>query len=392
SQYQDIPMTCLTGIRVLDFTQVIAGPVATMLLGDLGAEVIKIEPPEGDAQRHIGETNLGGESVGFFSVNRNKKSVVVDMRQESGRAFVQALAGDVDIVIENFRPGVADRLGIGYEALAVSNPKLIYCSVTGFGRTGPYKDRAGMDQIIQAFSGVMQLTGSQQTGPLRTGFPLVDLMAPLFATIGILGALQARHASGRGQRVDVSMLNAALFSMIPREALFFATGAGLERMGNGHSEIVPCNTYETQDGRQIMLIAHTDKFWRILADTVGDPVLRDDAALNDKTGRIQNRGLIEERLGAAFRSASLSQWSERLTTAGVLFSPVRTLDEVFDDPQVKREMVMQAMHPTEGPYRMLGNPISFSETPVSFRHQPPQLGEHTEEMRKRVASRAKGGA
>lgn len=370
-------MSCLTGLKVVDFTQVIAGPLATMLLGDLGADVIKVEPPSGDVQRGIGETTINGESAGFFAVNRNKQSVVADLKTQAGLARVKALVADADIVVENFRPGVADRLGIGYADLATSNRRLIYASISGFGNEGPYRHWSGLDQVVQAFSGIMQLTGMPGTGPVRTGFPLADVVTPLFATIGILGALQARASTGEGQRVDVSMLNSLLFSMTPRQMHYLVNGKEPQPLGNSHAEVVPSNVYKTADGRQLMIVAHTEAFWRRLVESVGDPGLRDDGTLNDKAVRIARRGYIDDRLAEIIGSQPLAHWAALFDGTGVLFSALRTFGEVFADPQVQQEMVWRATHPIHGTYRMIGNPIQFSKDRVELNRPVPGLGEHT---------------
>ncbi len=254
----------LHGIRVADFSQMMAGPLCSMLLGDLGADVVKVEPPEGDAMRVMGETFIGGETSFFLSLNRNKLSLVLDLKTAGGRAVVRRLAERADVVLENFRPGTAERLGIDYDSLRKLNPGLVYCSISGFGREGPESKRPALDPVIQAISGLMQLTGTAQSGPLRTGFPLVDFVTPLLATIGILSALHARRETGRGQRVDLSMLDAAIFSMIPRDGHYFGTDQVPPRLGNEHYEIVPLNVYETGDGRHVLVIAHSEKFWLAL--------------------------------------------------------------------------------------------------------------------------------
>ena len=261
--------SALEGLKVLDFTQMMNGPFGTMLLADFGADVIKVEPPAGDTMRLTGETFLGDDAVYFLTLNRNKRSVVLDLTTPEGQHMAQEMAKQVDIVVENFRPGVAEKLGISYETLSALNPRLIYCSTSAFGRTGPDSIRPGMDPVVQAMSGIMQLTGDEQTGPLKTGMPYSDLITPLLSTIGVLAAIQSRNKTGRGQRVDLSMLDATIFSMIPRDAYYFATGETPGRIGNAHWQIVPYNTYRTSDDRHVMVIAHTDKFWRVLAAAVG---------------------------------------------------------------------------------------------------------------------------
>jgi len=266
--------TALQGLKILDFTQMMTGPFATMLLGDSGADVIKVEQPEGDPFRRSGETTLGGDGAFFLGVNRNKRGIVLDLKSEEGRAAALELAAQADVLVENFRPGLTDKAGLGYDDLRKVNPRLVYCSISGFGRTGPDKNRPALDMIIQAVSGVMQVTGTQESGPLKTGFPFSDLVTALIATIGILVALQARERTGEGQRVDLSMLDASIFSQVPRDVYFDLTGKTPVRMGNQHWDIVPNNTYASADGRDIMIITINDKFWQILCDAIGASELK----------------------------------------------------------------------------------------------------------------------
>lgn len=370
----------LDGLRVLDFTQMMAGPMCTMLLGDFGADVIKIESPEGDAMRKTGDTMIGGETEFYLSLNRNKRSIVIDLRTEEGRAQAHAFIRTADIMVENFRPGTAERLGIGYEDACQINPRLIYCSMSGFGREGDARNRPALDPVIQAMSGMMQLTGTQESGPLRTGFALADFVTPMFALSGILAGLQARNASNRGQRVDLTMLNATIFSMVPREGYYFATGKTPQRIGNSHYQLVPYNTYTTSDDRQIFLLAHNPKFWSALTKALDAPDLAADPRFATSKGRIENRDPIDQRLADIVKQRPLAEWEKRLSEAGALFSLVRTLDEVFSDPGVKRDMVVEIEHPVAGSISVLANPLQFSDTPATIRRYPPRLGEHTQEL------------
>ena len=370
----------LQGVRVLDFSQQVSGPFASMILGDLGADVIKVEPPEGEAMRRTGETFYDGEAVYFLSVNRNKRGIVLDLAQESGRATARALASQVDIVMENFRPGVAERLGIGYDDLKADNPGLIYCSISAFGRTGPDASRPGMDPVVQAMSGIMQLTGTAASGPLKTGLPFADVITPMLATIGMCAALQHRARTGAGQRIDLAMLDCALFGIAPREQYYFATGDTPARIGNAHYEIVPYNTYETADGRHLMLIAHSDKHWQLLARATGNADLADDPALAVKAGRVAQRARIDAALARSLAAQPLAHWNRVLAAGGVMFAPVATFPEVFESERIGREMVSTLERPGAGPFRVLNNPLHFSASPTVQRHVPPRLGEHTAEV------------
>jgi crotonobetainyl-CoA:carnitine CoA-transferase CaiB-like acyl-CoA transferase len=372
--------SALEGLRVLDFTQMMNGPFGTMLLADFGADVIKVEPPEGDTMRKTGETFLGDDAVYFLTLNRNKRSIVLDLNTPEGRQTAHRLAAQVDIVVENFRPGVAEKLGIGYDVLQPLNPRLIYCSTSAFGREGPDSKRPGMDPVVQAMSGIMQLTGDERSGPLKTGMPYADLITPLLSTIGVMAALQARHRTGRGQRVDLSMIDATIFSMIPRDAYYFATGETPGRVGNAHWQIVPYNTYETSDGRHIMIIAHTDKFWRTLAGALEAPELLADERLATKEGRLAHREIVDSGVAAGFKRRPMAYWNQKLLESGVMFSPVLSFPEVFEDPRVQRDLVVEVDHARAGKFKLITNPIRLSETPPSTHRAPPILGEHTLEV------------
>ena len=380
----------LAGIRVLDLTQMVAGPLCTLLLGDLGAEVIKVEPPDGDSSRQIGVNRACGESDYFLSLNRNKRSIVLDLKTPGGIETLKAIATNSDIVVENFRPGTMEKLGIGFDVLSALNPGLIYCSMSGFGQSGPYRDRPALDPVIQAMSGVMQLTGTSESGPLKTGILISDFVPPLFGTIGVMGALYARATSGRGQRVDVSMLDATVFSMVPREGFYFATGRTPGRLGNAHYQISPWNTYRTSDDRHIMIVAHTDKFWRALASALGRADLVSDPRFLGNALRLENREALETEIAMAFARDTLSHWTQVLTDAGVLFAPVRDFEEVFSDPVVRDGIVQTVRHPTAGDLPLLRNPIKLSTHGPDIRRPPPLLGEHTDEILAELDAQTRG--
>lgn len=372
-------MLPLEGIRVLDFTQMVAGALSTMLLGDLGADVIKIEPPEGDAMRRTGNTAVDGlvESEASLSLSRNKRSVVLDLKSAAGKQAALDLAAQADIVVENFRPGTMDKLGLGYDELRKRNPRLIFCAVAGFRPDSRYAKRPALDQVIQALSGLMQLNGSEESGPLRTGFPFVDIFSPSLATIGILAALRRRDLTGEGGRVDMSMLDAAIFGMIPREGYYFMTGKTPARIGNKHYQVVPCDSYATADNRQIQIIAHQEKFWEALTDALADPELAADPRFATNALRIENRDAVDDWVKRLIQERPLSEWLERFEKAGVLFAPVRTLDEVFSDPEVQDHMVIEVDHPHIGTIKLLANPINISGCDTLYELPPPMLGEHT---------------
>jgi formyl-CoA transferase len=373
-------MSALAGLRVLDFTQMMTGPMATMLLADAGADVVKVEQPTGDPFRKSGETGIAGDGAFFLGVNRNKRGIVLDLKSEEGQAAARRMAAEADVLVENFRPGFTEKAGIGYEALAAINPGLIYCSVTGFGRDGPNRNRPALDQVIQAYSGLMQVTGTRDSGPLKIGFPFSDLVTALFAAIGILTALQARERSGKGQRVDLSMLDASLFSHVPRDVYFSLTGKTPERWGNEHWDIVPNNVYRTADDQEIMIITINDKFWTILCEAMGDGQFATDPRYATKDARLANRASLDDRLGALFRTRPLAEWDSILNEAGAIYGPVRTWPDVFADPHTQSEMLTELTHPSGKTFQVINNPLRFSDTPVAVRTPPPTLGQHDSQL------------
>ncbi|HSW18192.1 MAG TPA: CoA transferase [Ramlibacter sp.] len=370
----------LEGLKVLDFTQMMTGSMATMLLGDMGADVIKVEQPEGDPFRKSGETSLGGDGVFFLAINRNKRGIVLDLKTEEGRKAAAALAREADVLVENFRPGFTEKVGLGYEELRKVNPRLVYCSISGFGREGPDRNRPALDQIIQAMSGLMQVTGTPQTGPLKTGFPLCDLVTALLATIGVLGAVEARHRTGEGQRVDLSMMDASMFTHVPRDVYFDATGASPPLTGNEHWDIVPNNTYRTSDGRDIMIITINDKFWQVLCDGMGIAKCKSDPRFATKAARLQNRALVDAKLSEVFATRTLEDWNRALLEVGAIFGPVRTWQEVFNDPAIKDHLIKTVSHPKAGDFKVVNNPLEFSGTPTVIDLPPPMLGQHNQEV------------
>lgn len=370
----------LEGLRVLDFTQMMTGPMGTMILADFGADVIKVEQPAGDPFRKSGETSIDGDSVFFLSVNRNKRGIVLDLKSEEGRAAARALAAQADIFVENFRPGFSEAVGLGYEDLEKLNPGLIYCSITGFGRTGPDAGRPALDQVIQAMSGMMQITGTPESGPLKTGFPFSDLATALISTIGILMAVEARHRTGRGQRIDLSMLDATIFSMVPRDVFYSVTKTSPPLTGNQHWDIVPNDTYATADGREIMIITINDKFWRVLVEAMGVPELADDPRFASKQARLANRDAVDAALRELFLTRPLAEWDELLAKGGAIYGPVRTWPEVFEAPAIRESLIRTISHPVAGDYDVVQNPLVLSGTPHAIRRPPPALGQHNSEI------------
>ena len=371
----------LEGIRVLDLSRILSGPYCTMLLGDLGADVVKVERPgSGDDTRQWGPPFVSGESAYFLSVNRNKRSVAVDLSRPEGLEVVHRLARVSDVVVENFRPGVADRLGVGYRTLSALNPRLVYCSISGFGQTGPYRDRPGYDAVAQAMSGMMAITGQPDGPPTKHGMSIADLTAAMWAAVGILTTLYERERSGRGQYLDVSLLDSQVSWLTYVAGNYFATGQEPRRLGSAHPSIVPYQPFATRDG-YIMLAVGNDSLWRSFCEAAGVAELAADPRFTTNAGRVRHREELVAALEEVFSRRTTAEWMELLTAAGIPCGPIHTVGQVLQDPHVlAREMVVQLPHPTAGPVRMTGVPVKFSETPGVVRRPPPLLGEHTVEV------------
>ncbi|MFV0245692.1 MAG: CaiB/BaiF CoA transferase family protein [Qingshengfaniella sp.] len=376
----DFAKDILAGIRIVDFTHMVAGPLSTMILADMGADVIKVEPPEGETSRRLGDPVFGDQTDYFLSLNRNKRSIVLDLKTREGVAAAKDLIATADIVVENFRSGKAEQMGLGYQAMSALNPSLIYCSVSGFGGESRFRDKPALDPIVQGLSGLMNLTGTPETGPLKTGFLIGDFVAPLFATIGLLGALYERRNSGRGQFLDVAMLNSLIFTMVPREARFLANGIPPKLAGNGHNQLAPANTYRTSDGRQIVVFCHIPKYWRMLARMLGREDLISDPRFENNAARVANSAELDGIIGAEFRKEPLAHWLALIDRVGVTAGPVRSFEEVFADEEVQQTMLARVEREGVGAARVLRTPISFARTPLAVRSAPPALGEHTEQV------------
>ncbi len=369
-------MTALQGITVLDLTRVLSGPYCTMLLADLGARVIKVEQPgAGDDTRRWGPPFIEGESAYFLSTNRNKESVTLDFKRREGRALLDRLIDRADVVVENFRPGTLAKMGLDYATLAGSHPRLVYCSISGFGQTGPRRAEPGYDAVMQAEAGLMSITGPSDGSPCRIGIAIVDIVSGMFAAQGIIAALFARERTGRGQSIDIGMLDAATALLTYQAGIYFATGSAPERIGNRHPTIVPYETFAASDG-EFMLAVGNDDQWRTFCQVAGLD-LGDRFATN--AARVTLYAELKAILDARLRAETRRYWLETLGAAGVPCGAVRDLRELFADPQVAaREMVVQAEHATIGELRLLGSPLKLSDTPATIRTAPPPLGAHTE--------------
>ena len=371
----------LEGVRVLDLTQIMAGPYCAMTLGDMGADVVKVEKPNGgDDARRMGPPFIEGESAAFLGINRNKRSVVVDMRTDGGREIVQELARRSDILIQNFRPGSLERMGLGYEQVREINPAIIYCTISGFGATGPYARRGGFDLVAQGMSGLMSVTGHPGAPPTKIGAPICDLNAGMFAAIGILTAYVNRLRTGTGQHVDTSLLEGGIAYTFWESAMYFATGEPPGPMGSAHRLTAPYQAFETADG-YINVGAANQANWERLSAAIGRDDLASDPRFARPRDRMENLGALVSTLEETFARETTGHWLTALEAAGVPAGPIYTLDEVYADPQVRaRDMVVETEHPTAGRVRNIGIPVKLSETPGAFRRPAPALGEHTDEV------------
>jgi crotonobetainyl-CoA:carnitine CoA-transferase CaiB-like acyl-CoA transferase len=364
----------LAGIVVMDFSQLAQGPFATQILGDLGAEIIKIEAPSGDWMRGFSLQNAyaGGMSISFITYNRNKRSIVLDLKTASGVDIARRLIDRADVVVENFRPGVMDRLGLGYEALAARNPRLVYCASVGYGQDGPYTGRPGQDLLVQSIAGLASLGGRAQDPPTPAGIGVADLAAGLHIVYGVLAALIARERTGAGQRVDVSMLNSMLALEGQEIASYLYTGSLSERASSGIASAyagAPLGIYPTADGWLALSMQPLGR----LAELLGV----DDFADIDSSNVIEERDRIKRRLEEATRTRTTDEWIEHLLAHDVWCAPVNDLDRVVEDPQVVHNQILITLdHPDAGPIRVVGSPVRFSATPSSVRDVPPQLGQH----------------
>ena len=373
-----MPSYPLQGVRVLELGQIIAGTYGNQVLSDLGAEVIKIETPEGDLGRIPSVAPYRGLSALFLTFNRNKKSVVINLKSEAGREVFYELVKVADVVVDNFRPGVLERLRIDYATLARINPRIIQCSVTGFGATGAYRDYPALDLIIQAISGHMAITGEPGRPPVRVGIPLADMSGGIYSCKGILAALYARERSGRGQRVEISMFDAMLNLLSYIATLWLSGGVLPRRPGSAHEYSVPWQAFEAQDGH-IVVATRQESFWKKLCDALDEPSLAADPRFATNAERIANREALVPRLEAIFRTRTVADWLARLRAAEVPAAPVNNLDGAFAEPPVaERGMIVEYDHPDAGRVRLPGNPIRMSEAPGTPSLPAPRLGEHTD--------------
>ncbi len=373
-------MQALTGIKVLDLSRVLAGPYCTMVLGDLGADVIKVEPPEGDETRGWGPPFAGGESAYYLCVNRNKRGIVINLKTDEGKKVLCDLALRSDVLVENFRPGTLNKFGLDYETLHELHPKLIYCSITGFGQTGSMKDKPGYDFMIQALGGLMSITGEPEGEPMKTGVAVVDLFAGQNAIIAILAALQARTLTGQGQHLDISLFDSQLGWLANVASNYLISGKLPKRHGNAHANIVPYQSFQASDGWFAIAVGNDKQFVR-LCEMHGMPEIAADEKFATNSGRVQNRAEIIPLLASIFKNASVSEWLAKLDEAEIPCGPIQNFEQVFSMPTVQeRKMLVKMEHPTIGELPLVGSPLKMSDTPVVYRLHPPLMGEHTDQV------------
>jgi formyl-CoA transferase/CoA:oxalate CoA-transferase len=369
----------LDGLTVLDFSRILSGPYCTMLLADMGARVIKIEQPGcGDDTRAWGPPFLNGESAYFLSVNRNKESLTLDLKHAAAAEVLDCLLAKADVLVENFRPGTMDRLGLGHAALAPRYPSLVYCSISGFGQTGPRSAEPGYDAVIQGEGGLMSITGAKDGPPFRLGIAISDIVSGMFAAQGITMALLARVRTGRGQRVDVGMLDSTAALLTYQAGIYFATGATPGRMGNRHPTIVPYETFPASDGEFVVAVGNDDQ-WRRFCGIIGAERLAEDPLFSTNRDRVIHYDELRPRLVERLRTRTRAEWVAALKAAGVPCGSVRDVAEVLEDPHLEaRRMIETVEHMSAGAVRVLGLPIKLSDTPGGVRTPPPALGQHTD--------------
>jgi crotonobetainyl-CoA:carnitine CoA-transferase CaiB-like acyl-CoA transferase len=369
----------LAGLTIVDLTRVLSGPYCTMLLADMGARVIKIEQPgRGDDTRAWGPPFVGEESAYFLSINRNKESVTLDFKATEGRRILNQLISTADVVVENFRPGVMTRLGLDYAALAERYPRLVFCSISGFGQDGPRRDHAGYDAVIQAEGGLMSVTGDADGRAFRVGVAVTDMVAGLLAAQGIVLALFARERTGRGQQVDISMLDGVISLLSYHASIYLTTGAESRRVGNRHATIAPYDTFPTADGELFLAVGNDDQFQRFCKAAELQKLLEDER-FSTNPRRVANEASLKEIIDPVMRKRKRDEWIAALADAGVPCGAVRSVPEALSDPQVStRRMVEAVEHAVLGSMKVLGTPIKLSDTSASVRSAPPTLGQHTD--------------
>ncbi|SHF83874.1 CaiB/BaiF CoA transferase family protein [Ornithinibacillus halophilus] len=371
----------LENIRVLDLSRVLAGPYCTMIMGDLGAEVIKVEAPGGsDDTRKWGPPFQNGVSAYYLCANRNKKSITVNLKTDEGIETIKDLVKESDVIVHNFKTGSMEKFGLDYETLSKINPELVYCSITGFGETGPYKDYPGYDFIIQAMSGLMSITGTEESGPQKLGVAITDILTGLYACIGIQGALLERTQSGKGQKLDISLYDSAVSALINIGSNYLMSEKIPVRLGNHHANIVPYQTFQTMDGEMVIAVGNDNQF-KALCTILGKSQYSEDDRFKTNPDRVTNRDILVPLLQEVFTTKTTQYWQEKCQENNIPCGPIQNLEEVTQDPQlIARNMFLETEHPTAGLIKMIGSPLKFSRTPVTLRNHPPDVGEHNDSL------------
>ncbi len=372
----------LHGIKVLDLSRVLAGPYCSMMLGDLGADVIKVERPGmGDETREWSPPEAGGESAYYLCVNRNKRDITVDLKAPEGQEIIKKLAKQSDILLENYKVGTLDRFGLGYDDIRKINPSIIYCSITGFGQTGPYKDKPGYDFIIQGMSGIMSITGEPGGPPMKVGVAIVDITAGLFACSAILAALHQREKTGEGQYIDIALFDSAVAWLANVGSNYLISGKLPKRYGNAHPNIVPYEPFKTKDGTYIALGVGNDRQFKAFCSLLGLEQLAEDPKFATNSQRVLHREELIPIIAKKMLEKTSEEWLAALEGLKIPCGPINTLDKVFADPQIKaREMVAEVPHPTAGSVKLVASPMKLYKTPCTVERHPPLLGEHTGEV------------
>ena len=371
----------LEGVKVVELAQIMAGPTCGMLLADMGADVIKVEKlPGGDDTRSYSEPQVKGESAAFMMLNRGKRGIAVNLKTAGGLEVVKRLLADADVVTENYRKGTLEKLGLGYDVLKALNPRLVYCAISGYGRTGPYADKGGFDLIAQGFAGLMSITGEPGGPPVKSGTPVADINAGIFAALGIVSALLARERTGRGQMVETSLMEAGIQQTYWQAAIYFATGVNPGPSGSAHILTAPYQAFPTADG-WINLGGANQSNWERIVKAIGMPDLAADPRFATNTDRMRNLAALTPILGDALRKKPSAHWIAEFEAAGVPVGPVNRIGDMLDDPQVKaRDMVVETEHPKAGRVKGIGHPIKFTDTPGGSKRPAPLLGQHTREV------------
>lgn len=370
----------LEGLRILDFSRIVAGPLATQICGDYGAEVLKVEHPRGgDDSRHWAPPRApDGQASYFFAVNRGKKSVTIDLKHPRGRALAVELACRADVLVENFKPGTMDDLGLGPATLLGANPRLVYCSISGFGGTGPYRERAGYDAIMQGFTGLMSITGEADGPPVKVGVALIDVITALYAHGAILAALRHRDRTGQGQHLDLSLMECGIAALINAATAYLVAGEVQGRWGSAHPSLVPYQAFRARDG-YLMVGAGNERLWKAFCEVLGAPEWADDPRYDANAKRVAHRAELVRAIEARLVERTRDEWVTAFADAGLPAGPINDIGEVFRDPQVvHRAMAEEVVHPTAGRVRLPGIPVKFAATPGRVQGPPPLLGEHTD--------------